>query len=117
MNNQEETTARLDQYDYEPETEIVIMSEGSAVYTADELAARFIVDAYLLIVDGNDAPTPSEFEAYQIAETFLGAVTIEDEDLSQMLNDECLLFEGSLGEFGYLVDWEDGYIIRKVIEA
>lgn len=80
---------------------------GAAAHTGDELA-----DIFLDAVEAYAAPwrraeyVPRDVEGW-----------CEDSDDSQVLSDEIQVAEGKLGDAGYCVSWDDGYLIYKVVEV
>lgn len=83
-----------------PQT-IIVQREGSALRTSHELALQFADDA-TNILQARNAPATDLVYCAELAET-----SAEYEWVDEMVRD----IEATLADYGYIVEWDDGYII------
>lgn len=99
----------------ETERRPVVVREGAAARTADELLSVFLGDAQGLGVElapyGKDVE--SRVDAALDANRLYGAAWLPED--AEALRDELVTVadqaEAALCELGYSVEWEDGYVI------
>jgi hypothetical protein len=107
-------------------TDVAVIREGASLRTSDELQVVFLDDVVAIAADQkSDHPQLPYLQA--VAEQWnhkLGRMRdpvsglshlpdAEDDDDREFLQDDVRAAESLLGDCGYVVDWNDGYVIRK----
>lgn len=80
---------------------IIVQREGSALRTPHELAIQFAADAASILRECN-APATDLADCTELAET-----PADYEWVDEIIRD----IEATLADHGYIVEWDDGYII------